>query len=519
VISRTTLLAVLLSTPGFAQTNFAWQSVGSPGFSTWATICSRITKDSSGNAYVAYQDLTPGLGARVTVMKNVGNSWQLVGAQGAASVGAAYYCNMAFDAQNGLLVATRDYGFAARPGVRRYDLATNTWSTLGAAIGTGEGHWVDLMVTPDGKPCVAYSDYSCGNRSTAMKFDAGVWSPIGTPGYSVSSAGYERLVTARDGTMYSAFSDNAYPDAANVGKASVLRFDPTTSTWSYLGTPGFTAFGASNLTLAIDHAGVPWIAYYRYHAAIIVQRFDGTNWVTAPGSPNGADVPTVESESWRQWLSLQFDSQDRPYIAYQLFYGGQRAVVRRLDGIDWQLVGQAGFTPGAADYLSMIVDEQDTPWVVYRDGAYGQHVSVMRYAPVSGSYCQSTQNSLGVHATMSSTGAPSLSGVTPFTIRAENVISQSLGMLVYGFQPDAIPFGAGTLCINGLRRGGTTFSGGATGAPNSTGVLQYDFGHDLTTGLPGVWFGTQMYAQFWYRDAASANGFALTNGLRFVVGP
>jgi hypothetical protein len=519
VISRTTLLAVLLASPSFAQTNYAWQTVGVPGFSTWATICSRLAADANGNVYVAYQDLTPGLGARVTVMKRVGDSWQLVGAPGAASIGAGYYCNMAFDAQNALFVACRDYGFAARAGVRKYDATTNTWSTLGSAIGTGEAHWVDLTVTPDGKPCVAYSDFATGNRSTAMKYESGAWSPIGMPGYSVSSASYEKITAAPDGTLYSSFSDNAYPDAATVGKGSVVRFDPVNSTWDYLGAPGFTASGASNLTLTIDRTGVPWIAYYRYHDALFVQRFDGTNWVTVGGSPTGADVPTVESEGWRQWLSLQFDSQNRPYIAYQLYFNGQRAVVRRLEGNDWTAVGQWGFTPGAADYLSMIIDAQDTPWVAYRDGANGQRISVMRYAPVSESYCVSTQNSLGCLATMSSSCAPSLSGVTPFSIRAGNVVSQSLGMLVYGFQPAAALFGGGTLCISGLHRVGTAFSGGASGPPNCTGYLQYDFGHELTTGLQGVWIGTNVYAQFWYRDAASADGFGLTDGLHFTVGP
>jgi hypothetical protein len=520
VKSRTALLSLLLASPALGQINHAWQSVGTAGFSPWATICSRITSDASGNVYVAYQDLTPGLGARISVMQRVGDTWHMLGTQGAASVGAGYYCNMAFDAQGALLVAARDYGHAARAGVRRFDFTTNTWTTLGAAIGSAEAHWVDLVVAPDGKPCVAYSDHAAGNRATAMRFDAGAWTPIGSPGFSSVGASFEKITAAPDGTLYAAYSDHAYPDAANVGKCTVMRFDPASSTWSPLGTPGFSAYGANNLTLAIDRAGVPWIAYYRYHDAIIVQRFDGTNWVTAGGSPTGADVPTVDTESWRQWLSLQFDSQNRPYIAYQLYYGGGRAVVRRFENNnDWVVLGQWGFTPGAADYLSMIVDAQDVPWVVYRDGAYGQRISVMRYVPVSGNYCTPTLNSLGGLARMSSTGAPSLTGVTPFTIRAGEVVSQSIGLLVWGVQPDQLPFGTGTLCINGIHRAGTAFSGGAGGPPSCTGVLQYEFGQDIANGLPGVAVGTHLFAQFWYRDLTSPTGFAMSDGLQFVVGP
>ena len=519
MIARIAFFALLLAAPSSAQSNYAWQSVGTPAFSDWATICTRIAADSNGNVYVAYQDLTPGLGARVTVKRNVAGAWQTAGGNGAASTGAGYYCNMAFDAQGGLLVASRDYGLSGRAGVRRYDPSANLWSTIGGGIGTGEAHWVDLALTQDGKPCVVYSDFASGNRATAMRYDASAWTPLGPTGYSAASAGFQKIAVASDGTIYSAYKDDAFPDAANIGKASVQRFNPATSTWEYVGAPGFTTYGASNMTLAIDHVGTPWIAYYRYHSLIEVWRFNGTNWVIAPGSPTGTDTPTVDSEEWRQWLSLQFDSQNRPYIAYQLYFNGRRAAVRRLIGNDWSLVGQWGFTPGAADYLSMIIDAQDTPWVAYRDGANAQRASVMRFVKVAENYCTPAANSLGCVSVISSTGAPSLAGTTPFSVRTNSVISNSNGMLLFGFQQAVIPFGAGVLCVGSFQRSGVMNSAGAAGAPTCTGVLQYDFTAPLMSAMPGVWIGTTLHAQFWYRDTAAASGFALSDALRFAVGP
>ncbi|MBL8858825.1 MAG: hypothetical protein JNL28_09995 [Planctomycetes bacterium] len=519
MIVRTALLAVLLSTPSFAQSNYAWQSVGTPALSDWATICTRIAVDPNGNAYVAYQDLTPGLGARVTVMRNVGNAWQVAGVKGGASTGAGYYCNMAFDAQGGLLVSSRDYGLGGRAGVRRYDPGTSAWSTVGGGIGPGEAHWVDLALTQDGKPCVAYADLVLGNRATAMRYDAGAWSPLGPAGFSSASAGFQKIAVASNGTIYAAYNDNSYPDAANVGKASVRQFNPANATWEYVGAPGFTTYGASNLTLALDRTGTPWIAYYRYHSLIEVWRFDGTNWIKAPGSPTGADVPTVDTEEWRQWLSLQFDSQNRPYIAYQLYYQGGRAAVRRLIGNDWSLVGQWGFTPGAADYLSMVVDAQDVPWVAYRDGVHGQRASVMRFVRVAENYCTAATNSQGCVSPMSSTGAPSLSGATPFVLRANSILNNSNGVLLFGFQAAAVPFGSSFLCVGSFQRTAILNSGGTGSSPNCTGVLQYDFAAQLQSAMPGVWIGTTLYAQYWYRDTLAASGFALTDGLRFTVGP
>ena len=518
MIARVGVAALVLSAPVLSQTNRAWQTVGAPGFSDWATICNRIAVDPSGNVYVAYQDLWPSLGARVTVKRLAGETWQAVGQPGSGSIGSAYYCNLAFDSQGALLLATRDYGLGAKAGVRRFDPASGTWSSLGGGIGSGEAHWVDLALGSDGKACVAYSDAGVGNRTTVMRYDAGAWNAVGAPGLSVTNASFQRVAVAPNGTVYAAYDDGWQPDPSGVGRASVVRYDPASGVWPYVGSPGFTPEGATNLTLTLDRTGAPWIAYYRYHTSIVVMRFDGASWVLVPGSPTGGDLPTVDSEEWRQWLSLQFDSQNRPYVSYQMFRNSRRASVRRLEGSTWVPVGDLAFTPGAADYLTMVLDAQDTPWVAYRDGAYGQRMSVMRYAPVSDGFCTGMANSLGCTSTISSSGASSLAGITPFTIRATNVVSNTPGVLVWGTQAAAVPFGGGTLCVSGLHRTSVVGSGGAGGPPSCTGVLARDFGADLASGLPGVWIGTTLYAQFWYRDPGSPGGFALSNGLRFTVG-
>lgn len=507
---------LFLAGPVLAQTHSAWQYVGAPGVSEAGAICSRVATDPGGNVYVAYQDQQTGLGARVTAKRRVGDAWLSAGSAGAGSIGAGYYCNLAFDAQNRLLVATRDYALAGGAGVRRFDPIASTWSSVGSGAGPYDAHYVDIAMAPDGRPCVVYANTTLGDRATAMRFDGVSWTPLGTPGFTPAAALYPRIAIAQDGTIYIAYADASLPDATNVGKATVRRFDPASSTWNQVGSPGFSAFGAANLALTLDRTGVPWIAYYRHHSAIVVMRFDGTSWVTTPGSPCGADAPTIDTEPWRQWLSLQFDSQNRPYVAYQLFHAARKAVVRRLEGNDWALVGQWGFTPGAADYLSMVVDAQDVPWVAFRDGANGQRVSVMRCVPVAQNFCTSMPNSLGCSATMLSTGAPSAGGNTQFLVRAGNVLGGTTGVLVWGTQGAALPFGGGTLCVSTFQR---TPAVTASGVPGTcTGLLQADFGALLAAGLPGVALGTIVSAQFWYRDVNGPGGFALSDGLRFTVG-
>lgn len=515
-------LAVLSSLPAQAQVQEAWEYVGTPAFSDWAVICTRIAADPSGTMHVSFQDLSLS-SARATVMKNVGDAWQVLGAKGQASLGAAYYCTMAFDANGRLFVASRDYGVNSKANVRAFDAASNAWSTIGAAgIGAGEAHYVSIAMSPAGLPSVTYADGSVSNRTSAQRFDGSAWTSVGPAGYSQAGASFQTIASASDGTLYTAYCDSAYPDplSSNVGRATVMRYDVPSGAWSPVGNPGFSPHGASNVTLALDRTGTPWIAYYRYHNSIVVMRWTGTTWQSVGGSATGPDAPTIESEDWRQWTSLVFDSSNRPYVAYQSWLNGRRASVRRFDGTAWTLVGDPWFTPGAADYLTLALDAQDKPWIAFRDGAHLQRVSVMRFAPQAESYCTAVVSSQGCVPQIFSTGAPSLSNSTSFSVRAINLIPDRPGILLYGYAPGSVPFQGGTLCIGGpIHRGPAVNSGPGVAAVPCSGSFGVDLSQPIANGLPGVWIGTQLYTQFWYRDPQNPLAPGLTNALRFVVGP
>ena len=89
---------------------------------------------------------------------------------------------------------------------------------------------------------------------------------------------------------------------------------------------------------------------------------------------------TLESEHWRQWLSLEFDSRGLPYVAYQL-HPSRRPVVRVLErGTGrWRALGEVGFVPGAADYLTLALGADDVPLVAFRDGDHQDRLSVMAF--------------------------------------------------------------------------------------------------------------------------------------------
>src|SRR5262249_20818478 len=146
------------------------------------------------------------------------------------------------------------------------------------------------------------------------------------------------------------------------------------------------------------------------------------------------------------------------------------AAVRAWDGANWVAVGNLGFTPGAADYMSMAVGPDDVPYVVFRDGGNLQRVSVMRFAPSPQVYCTATTSSLGCTPKTSASGTPSASSPDPFWIRATNVISHRSGILLWSTAADRAPFaGGGVLCVRApFHRGGVAYSGGASPGADCT---------------------------------------------------
>jgi hypothetical protein len=322
-----------------------------PAISDGSGICCQIAISPAGAPAIAFQDQSlAGIPASVLCFEN--GAWHYEGPKGSASVGQAWYTRIAFSRAGELLLACRDYASSGRISVRRYGASTDSWSSVGPNGSSAlEAHYTDIALAPDGTPIVVYSDHSTTplDKATAMSFYGGFWHLLAGFGFSSSTAAYTTLDIDAAGTIYAAFSDsNAYDPGTGAGRATVMRYDPASDAWSPVGTPGFSPHGALNLSLKLDRDGTPWIAYYRWHAELVVMRFDGASWVRVGGSAAGGDVPEVQSEGWRQWLSLTFDSQNLPYVAYQRANDANRAAVRRWDGAAWTEVGNLGFSAGAA---------------------------------------------------------------------------------------------------------------------------------------------------------------------------
>jgi len=499
-----------------------WEVVGTPGVSAGPVMCCQIAADPRGVVHVAYQDDALGNNP-ASVRRFGGGAWQYVGPQGSASVMQAWYNRLAFDPKGAPYVVNRDYGVFGKVNVRRFQAATGQWTNLGAAgPSAGEAHYTDMAIAADGTCYVAFADRTTtpNDRATVMKFANGSWSLVGSAGFSDGNAEYVGIALGPGDVPFVAFGDRTRLDGSGTPRVSVMRYDADGDQWSYVGAAGFTPTGGTNARIAFDRNGAPCVVYQQYHIALRVLRFDGDVWQPIGGSATGYDRPTVETEAWRQWLSLAFDSQNAPYVAYQLLDAQNKAAVRKFDGQNWVAVGAPGFSPPNADYMAMTVDPFDVPWVVFRNSTLGGRATVMRFAPSPYTYGTASTDALGCSPRISARSSGDTAGPSVTTIAASGVVAQRLGTLLYGSRPGRQPFSGGILCVGTpYRSTGSQNSGGDPDGADCTGALTVDFAAYARSGIdPSLVPGAVVFAQFWYRDPYLAGGAGLTDAVRFEIG-
>jgi hypothetical protein len=206
------------------------------------------------------------------------------------------------------------------------------------------------------------------------------------------------------------------------------------------------------------------------------------------------------------------------------------AYVFERNGTAWserKLLGPSD--PGPSDHFGAAVAFDGATFVI--GSPYDTHASGMtagsayveRIGFPSVSYCTAGVSTGNCVATMSSTGAPSASLATPFSIQASNVDGQRQGLIFYGTSGTySSPWGSGSLCINQpLQRSAPQDSGGSSGACDGSLVLDWNAFVAANPGALGQPFaaGAQVWSQAWYRDPASVKTTQLSDALSFVVQP
>lgn len=232
------------------------------------------------------------------------------------------------------------------------------WETVGNPVEADS--WLDqplMELDGAGTPYVAYMDGDNDGKATMKKFNGSGWETIGQAGFTAGGAYSMSVTVAVYGTPYL-----AYRDQANGWGATVMKHDG--SDWVTVGPAGFSGQQISDISVAADSSGHPYVVY-RTMLGMEVMKYDGNQW--APLSSPGTSFGGV----------LAIDN-DIPYLIYKDNDESSRATVKRYDGNDWVTVGDAGFSPGQVDDLSLSFD-RGTPYAAFKDWDNGGKATVMKY--------------------------------------------------------------------------------------------------------------------------------------------
>jgi hypothetical protein len=225
---------------------------------------------------------------------------------------------------------------------------------------------------------VAYSDKNANFKATVKVYDLrfGSFSSIVQPGFSVGTASYLSMaigVVNSKGTIFV-----VYRDGANGGRATCSKYVEGSSTWTIVGGAGFSAGQVGYTPIALDSAGTPYVALADADGKSTIQKLVGGTWTVVGNA--GFSAPGSS------FLSLALDSTGTPWVAYKDGGNSGKATVQKLvsGSGGWTVVGNAGFSAGGVNYVSLALDSTGTPWVAYTDASVGNKATVQKL--VSGTW-------------------------------------------------------------------------------------------------------------------------------------
>ena len=382
-----------------------WVNVGAAGLSAGGT--NYVTFAFNGNTpYVSYADAS--FSNKITVKQFDGNNWITVGtpglsASGINSVSTALAVNnnkvyLAYDL-NGVYVKSfanpmssnaQLSNLALSPGTLVPAFAAGTTSFTASVSNTT----TSITLTPtlaDATASVKVNGVAVASGSASAAI------PLTVGNNTIAT-----VVTAQDGTTtqtytltvnraqaaqtitFAALPAKTYGDADFAIGATSSSGLPVAYTTSNPAVAIVTANGLIHLV----SAGTANITASQVGSANYLAATDVVQTLTVaqpqnPGQvltwkPLGPDDTNIISAAAVAYTNIVTDANGVPYIAFSDSNNSGKVTVKRFDGMSWQIVGAAGFSTGATNYLSLIINNS-TPYIAYTDGSNGNKATVKKF--------------------------------------------------------------------------------------------------------------------------------------------
>jgi hypothetical protein len=247
--------------------------------------------------------------------------------------------------------------------------STAKWSIVGnPGFSASNVNYTSMAVDPtSGAPYVAFEDGAFGAKTTVMKYANGAWTYVGTPGFSATSAQNVQMAFDSAGVPYVAYWDANFPNNVNV-----MVYTPATG-WQLLG--GAMVYGPATIwevVFAINKNNVPYVAFRDNTSTVRVMNYTGA-W-----SPVGTPVSSNASN-----ISLAFDGMGQPWVSFADGFAGNNATVMSFNGV-WTLVGPVigSASAGAVGWTSLAIDSRNTtptPYLAVMDTGYASRTTVKKF--------------------------------------------------------------------------------------------------------------------------------------------
>jgi hypothetical protein len=195
---------------------------------------------------------------------------------------------------------------------------------------------------------------------------------VGEARFSPPGAFSVALEVNSEGTAYAAFTD-----VSDSGRVVVMRFSPSSRRWEKIGGGGTSLGAVYMLDLAVDPAGIPYLAFKDEGDSM---RVTVLRW--EPDSLRWARVGKAATPDDIGQFAFALGPAGEPYVAYKDRRYEDRSTVLRYDkaGNAWNALGDSGFTDAEGNFLTLAVDRAGAPYLGYYDELRGGRASVMRYA-------------------------------------------------------------------------------------------------------------------------------------------
>ena len=339
-------------------TNLKWDFVGNAGFSKKNANYIRLELDSHDTPYVVFSDGSY-VGGGISGMKFEGNSWQYVGLQ-RFHTGVTVKLEMAMDSHNAPYIIhtkTQDRAFVQK-------FINGSWQAVGEGfVSYSSADYLSIAIDSADNLYVAFQDGHHSKKAIVKKWDGKNWLTVGGTHVSPSDARFISL----------AFDDSDTPYLAYIDKrndkwfGSVKKF--VNNSWEQVG-PVDSLENVYISSFAINNNTPYFVNTDMAEKITLVRKFDGTDWVLVGERgffAEGGFEPDIE-----------FDSKNRPYVAFTNRTEGPEVRVMRFDGTSWHKLSPLSSRSNTAIQSGFAIASDDSLYFSFNDAADDYKASVMK---------------------------------------------------------------------------------------------------------------------------------------------